>query len=139
MPGGVLRRSNHRLPQHEDHDPHEFVAGLDSRIYGCRYRVGALVNDRRPESRGYRDNRICTLKWLHCFHHDLDFGTILALTHAAGPSVIQVRTQDILPSSLGSTLISVVRDNKSALDQGALSVVDEARARVRILPLQRSS
>lgn len=70
------------------------------------------------------------------FTHDLDFGTILALTHATGPSVIQVRTQDILPSSLGNTLISVVRDNKSALDQGALIVVDEARARVRILPLQ---
>jgi predicted nuclease of predicted toxin-antitoxin system len=72
------------------------------------------------------------------FTHDLDFGMILALTHAAGPSVIQVRTQDILPSSLASTLISVVRDNESALDQGALIVVDEARARVRILPLQKN-
>ncbi len=73
------------------------------------------------------------------FTHDLDFGTILALTHAAGPSVIQVRTQDVLPSSLAVALISVVRDNKSALDRGALVVVDEARARVRILPLERSS
>ena len=27
------------------------------------------------------------------FTHDLDFGTLLALTHAGGPSVIQVRTQ----------------------------------------------
>jgi predicted nuclease of predicted toxin-antitoxin system len=25
------------------------------------------------------------------FTHDLDFGTMLALTHAAGPSVLQVR------------------------------------------------
>ena len=73
------------------------------------------------------------------FTHDLDFGTILALTHAAGPSVIQVRTQDILPSHLGNTLISVVRENESALGQGALIVVDEARARVRILPLRRDS
>lgn len=73
------------------------------------------------------------------FTHDLDFGTILALTHAAGPSVIQVRTQDILPSSLGRMLISVVRDNESALKQGALIVVEEARARVRILPLERNS
>ncbi len=46
------------------------------------------------------------------FTHDLDFGTILALTHAAGPSVIQVRAQDILPSNLSNTLISVVRDNR---------------------------
>lgn len=71
------------------------------------------------------------------FTHDLDFGTILALTHAAGPSVIQVRTQDILPSSLAATVISVVQKNESALGKGALIVVDETRARVRILPLQR--
>lgn len=70
------------------------------------------------------------------FTHDLDFGTILALTHAAGPSVIQVRTQDILPSTLADTLISVVQDNEPALDQGALIVVDRTRARVRILPLR---
>ncbi len=70
------------------------------------------------------------------FTHDLDFGMILALTNAAGPSVIQVRTQDILPSSLANTLISVINHNESALEQGALIVVDEARARVRILPLQ---
>ncbi len=50
------------------------------------------------------------------FTHDLDFGMILALTQAAGPSVIQVRTQDILPSGLGETLISVLRDNMAALD-----------------------
>ncbi len=73
------------------------------------------------------------------FTHDLDFGMILALTDATGPSVIQVRTQDILPSHIGNTLISVLRDNASALDRGALIVVDEARARVRILPLQRPS
>lgn len=72
------------------------------------------------------------------FTHDLDFGTILALTHAAGPSVIQVRTQDIFPSHLGNTLISVIRDNESVLGQGALIVVDEARARVRILPLDKN-
>ena len=70
------------------------------------------------------------------FTHDLDFGTILALTHASGPSVIQVRTQDILPSALCATLILVIRDNITALDRGALIVIDEPRARVRILPLQ---
>jgi len=29
------------------------------------------------------------------FTHDLDFGTILAHTQACGPSVFQVRTQDV--------------------------------------------
>ena len=50
-----------------------------------------------------------------------------------------IRAQDILPSSLAKTLISVVRGNESALAKGALIVVDEARARVRILPLERNS
>ncbi len=73
------------------------------------------------------------------FTHDLDFGTILALTHAEGPSVIQVRAQDILPTHLANTVLSVVQGNRSALDKGALIVVDEARARVRILPLKKGS
>jgi predicted nuclease of predicted toxin-antitoxin system len=32
--------------------------------------------------------------------HDLDFGTLLALTRANGPSVVQVRAQDVLPQHL---------------------------------------
>lgn len=30
------------------------------------------------------------------FTHNLDFGTVLALTHATGPSVFHIRAQDIL-------------------------------------------
>jgi predicted nuclease of predicted toxin-antitoxin system len=70
------------------------------------------------------------------FTHDLDFGAMLALTQAKSPSVIQVRTQNILPPHLAKTLISVLRSNEEYLEQGALIVVDENRARVRILPLQ---
>jgi predicted nuclease of predicted toxin-antitoxin system len=69
------------------------------------------------------------------FTHDLDFGTILALTQAAGPSVIQVRAQNILPSHLSKTVTAVIRTNRSSLEDGALIVIDETRARVRILPL----
>lgn len=36
--------------------------------------------------------------------HDLDFGTLLALTHAAGPSVLQLRTQDVLLQHLASLI-----------------------------------
>jgi predicted nuclease of predicted toxin-antitoxin system len=36
------------------------------------------------------------------FTHDLDFGTLLALTRTKGPSVIQVRTQDIFSRSAGT-------------------------------------
>jgi len=73
------------------------------------------------------------------FTHDLDFGAILALTQVESPSVVLVRTQDVLPSHLANTVITVLRENESWLEQGALIVVDEGRARVRILPLQRRS
>ena len=36
------------------------------------------------------------------FTHDLDFGTALALTHADGPSVIQVRTQRVFAGTYWS-------------------------------------
>lgn len=73
------------------------------------------------------------------FTHDLDFGTILALTQAESPSVVQVRAQNILPSHLAVTIVAVLQSNQESLEQGSLIVVDEARARVRILPLQRRS
>lgn len=73
------------------------------------------------------------------FTHDLDFGTLLALTQAESPSVVQVRAQNILPSHLANIVITVLRANEKTLEQGALIVVDEGRARVRILPLQRQS
>jgi predicted nuclease of predicted toxin-antitoxin system len=37
--------------------------------------------------------------------HDLDFGAILAATHAAGPSVVQIRTEDVM----SDRFVSVVR------------------------------
>ena len=73
------------------------------------------------------------------FTHDIDFGTILALTQAESPSVVHVRAQNILPSHLANTVVAVLRAYEETLEQGALIVVDEGRARVRILPLQRRS
>jgi predicted nuclease of predicted toxin-antitoxin system len=69
------------------------------------------------------------------FTHDLDFGTLLALTQAESPSVIQVRTQDVTPSHLAPAVIDVLQRNASLLEAGALIVLDEDRSRVRILPL----
>jgi predicted nuclease of predicted toxin-antitoxin system len=40
------------------------------------------------------------------FTHDLDFGGVLALTHAAGPSVIQVRSEDPVPEVIGVLVAS---------------------------------
>jgi predicted nuclease of predicted toxin-antitoxin system len=69
------------------------------------------------------------------FTNDLDFSAILAATNARGPSILQVRTQDVLPASLGPRLIQVLEQHQSSLEQGAIVVVDEARSRVRILPI----
>jgi len=81
------------------------------------------------------------MAWAHAqgyvvFTHDLDFGTLLATTRAQGPSVVQVRTQDIMPHSLGSRLVSILRQYESVLESGALITVDEIKSRVRILPFE---
>ena len=71
------------------------------------------------------------------FTHDLDFGTMLALTQATSPSVLQVRAQDILPKSIGNIVIKILQKYKDEIEQGALIVFDKAKERVRILPLER--
>jgi predicted nuclease of predicted toxin-antitoxin system len=68
------------------------------------------------------------------FTHDLDFGALLAATHSEGPSVIQVRTRDVMPQALGSRLVQILRKYKSVLESGAFITIDEIRARVKILP-----
>jgi predicted nuclease of predicted toxin-antitoxin system len=68
------------------------------------------------------------------FTHDLDFGTLLAVTRAQGPSVIQLRTQDVMPQSLGERMMQILRQYETALQKGALITIDEAKSRVRILP-----
>lgn len=70
------------------------------------------------------------------FTHDLDFGSLLATTHAQGPSVIQVRTQDIMPQSLGPRIAQLPQQHESELESGALITVDEIRSRIRILSIQ---
>ena len=69
------------------------------------------------------------------FTHDLDFGTLLALTRASGPSVIQVRSQDVLPEHLEQIVITTIRRYESQLQEGALVTVDESRGKVRLLPI----
>jgi len=69
------------------------------------------------------------------FTHDLDFGTMLALTHATGPSVLQIRGQDVLPEDLGAVVIAALHQYDAALAAGALVVVEMKNSRVRVLPL----
>lgn len=52
------------------------------------------------------------------FTHDLDFGTMLALTHASGPSVIQVRGQDVLPDHMAPTVLAALTQHQTDLAGG---------------------
>lgn len=69
------------------------------------------------------------------FTHDLDFGPTLALSHAAGPSVLQLRGQKVLPEDIASPVLATLRRYEQELGAGALVVVEESRSRVRVLPL----
>jgi predicted nuclease of predicted toxin-antitoxin system len=67
--------------------------------------------------------------------HDLDFGALLATTQAQGPSVIQIRAQDIMPAHMERSVIAALQQFESLLEQGALISIDYFRARARVLPL----
>lgn len=69
------------------------------------------------------------------FTHDLDFGDILAITHARGPSVIQARVDDPVPERIGNAVVSAITENVTHLERGALLTIDPDRLRVRILPI----
>ncbi|MGD1072273.1 MAG: DUF5615 family PIN-like protein [Bryobacteraceae bacterium] len=66
--------------------------------------------------------------------HDLDFGMLLAALRTDAPSVVQVRCQDVLPASIGDTVVRAIRATEHQLEAGALVTVDSARHRIRLLP-----
>jgi predicted nuclease of predicted toxin-antitoxin system len=76
-----------------------------------------------------RENR-----WV-VFTHDLDFGNILAVTHARGPSVIQARVEDPVPSTIGEAVAVAILENAAHLERDALITLDPDRLRIRILPI----
>ena len=71
------------------------------------------------------------------FTHNLDFAAIAATTNAEGPSILQVRTQDVLPSAVGEDIPHVLKDHQGVLEQGAIVTLDKVTSRVRILPILR--
>lgn len=71
------------------------------------------------------------------FTNDLDFGRLLALTFATGPSVLQVRDAYLLPEDIAESVVAVLRQEREALERGALVVLSEGAARVRVLPIRQ--
>lgn len=69
--------------------------------------------------------------------HDLDFSALIALAGLSGPSVVHVRSQRLLPAQIGTTVVDVLRVHQGTLASGAIITIDDAAARVRILPVRR--
>ena len=70
--------------------------------------------------------------------NDLDFSAILAASSGASPSVVQIRTQDLLSDGVVSIVASALEVHRQNIERGALLSIDEAATRVRVLPLRRS-
>lgn len=66
---------------------------------------------------------------------DLDFGEILAGAHGEFTSVVLFRVQNATSSFVIRRLESVLHESADALDRGAIIVVEDARHRIRTLPL----
>ena len=68
---------------------------------------------------------------------DLDFGDILALGVLDRPSVVILRVSDERPDSVNQRLATVLSECGDALQAGALILIEDARYRVRKLPIGR--
>jgi len=69
------------------------------------------------------------------FTHDLDFGTLLALTAASGPTVIQARVDDTSVDAIGEAMVDLLRQCEGPLSEGAIVTLMPDRTRVRVLPI----
>lgn len=87
---------------------------------------------RLPDSeiiqKGHAEGRII----LTC---DLEFGSLMAASGNIQPSVILFRLEDETPENVNRKLLDVFESSQDALAQGAIIVVEEARHRIRLLPI----
>lgn len=70
------------------------------------------------------------------FTHDLDFGALLFSTNAKSPSVIQLRTENIMPTVVGTIVLQTLDNITAELHAGVLVTIDPRKNRVRLLPLK---
>jgi predicted nuclease of predicted toxin-antitoxin system len=70
--------------------------------------------------------------------NDLDFSAILAASAGASPSVVQVRSQDLLSDEAVSVVAMALEARREDIERGALLSIDDGGTRVRMLPLKRS-
>ncbi len=68
--------------------------------------------------------------------NDLDFSAILAASAGGSPSVVQIRTQDLLSDEAVSIVAKALEVHREDIKRGALLSIDEGGTRVRMLPLK---
>ncbi len=68
---------------------------------------------------------------------DTDFHAQLALSGAAGPSVIRIRIEGLKAQQLANLLVCVREQCREDLKSGAMVTVTESTIRIRHLPLVR--
>ena len=56
---------------------------------------------------------------------------------AGAPSIVQLRAQNVLPGAVKDHVVDALRRYEPELKAGALLTVDQARLRVRLLPIGR--
>lgn len=67
---------------------------------------------------------------------DLDFGDLLATGTLSFPSVVVFRLRNERPEAVTTHVRSVLAQHNPELEGGAIIIVEEARHRVRRLPLE---
>ena len=85
--------------------------------------------DRLLAEKARTDNRILLT-------FDLDFGAILALGVVDRPSAVIFRLADETADSVNRRLEAVLSEQAKALESGALILVEDARYRIRLLPIR---
>jgi predicted nuclease of predicted toxin-antitoxin system len=80
------------------------------------------------------------LAWAHqhgsvLVTNDLDFSAILAAGAVHGPSVVQLRTQDLLSEGAARIVARALEAHREDIERGALLSIDDGGTRVRMLPL----
>jgi predicted nuclease of predicted toxin-antitoxin system len=73
------------------------------------------------------------------FTHDLDFSALLFATKAKAPSVLQLRTEDIRPKTVGKQVLVALQQAEENIKQSALVTIDPSKNRIRLLPLKQNN
>jgi predicted nuclease of predicted toxin-antitoxin system len=71
--------------------------------------------------------------------HDLDFSDLVAASGEALPSVVTFRLRDMKPENVNLYLQNLLDFHSDALMQGAIVSINEAKTRLRLLPIKDKS